>query len=152
MGNYAHKNEILYHQKCSGLFLKVYFDELVSKRTLSKIVNQSYLVAGNYKTVEFLDRLKELGFSIGLELPQELLEIVKANPSDLITLRENIIQTLLPKLKEVGELSTKIGEANSVIFHGLDLSLAPYPEKNGSVSELMESLGLVNGNHFLMRY
>ena len=40
-----------------------YFDELISKKTLSKIVNQSYLIAGNYKTVEFLDNLKELGFN-----------------------------------------------------------------------------------------
>ncbi len=40
-----------------------YFDELISKKTLSKVVNQSYLVAGNYKTVEFLDKLKDLGFS-----------------------------------------------------------------------------------------
>ena len=41
-----------------------YFDELISKKTLSKVVNQSYLIAGNYKTVEFLDKLKDLGFSI----------------------------------------------------------------------------------------
>ena len=29
---------------------------------LAKIINQSYLVAGNHKTVEFLDNLKDLGF------------------------------------------------------------------------------------------
>ena len=40
-----------------------YFDSLVSKKTLGKIVNQSYLMAGNYKTVEFLDKLKDLGFN-----------------------------------------------------------------------------------------
>ena len=41
-----------------------YFDELISKKTLGVVVNQSYLIAGNSKTVEFLDKLKDLGFSI----------------------------------------------------------------------------------------
>jgi DNA-directed RNA polymerase subunit beta' len=39
-----------------------YVNELITKKNLSVIVNQSYLVAGNYKTVQFLDRLKNLGF------------------------------------------------------------------------------------------
>lgn len=40
-----------------------YTDELINKKTLGKIVNQIYMVAGNFKTVAFLDRLKDLGFS-----------------------------------------------------------------------------------------
>ena len=44
-----------------------YFDELISSKMLSKIVNQSYLIAGNYKTVEFLDNLKNLGFSVATD-------------------------------------------------------------------------------------
>ncbi|MFQ6676769.1 MAG: DNA-directed RNA polymerase subunit beta' [Fidelibacterota bacterium] len=41
-----------------------YFDGIISKVTLQKIVNDSYLLAGNYKTVQFLDKLKNLGFEI----------------------------------------------------------------------------------------
>ncbi len=41
-----------------------YIDEMISKRRLTEIVNQSYLVAGNYRTVVFLDDLKNLGFEI----------------------------------------------------------------------------------------
>ncbi len=41
-----------------------YVDEMISKRRLEKIVNQSYLMAGNYRTVTFLDDLKNLGFEI----------------------------------------------------------------------------------------
>ena len=39
-----------------------YIDATVSKNDLARIINQSYLVAGNHKTVDFLDNLKELGF------------------------------------------------------------------------------------------
>ena len=40
-----------------------YADLTISKDDLVKIINQAYLVAGNYKTVEFLDDLKDLGFA-----------------------------------------------------------------------------------------
>ena len=40
-----------------------YADLTISKNDLVKIVNQAYLVSGNYKTVDFLDNLKDLGFA-----------------------------------------------------------------------------------------
>jgi DNA-directed RNA polymerase subunit beta' len=40
-----------------------YIDLTVSKNDLAKIINQSYLISGNHKTVEFLDNLKDLGFA-----------------------------------------------------------------------------------------
>jgi DNA-directed RNA polymerase subunit beta' len=39
-----------------------YIDDLIDKKRLSKLVNETYLIAGNQKTVEFLDKLKNLGF------------------------------------------------------------------------------------------
>ncbi|MEE8335162.1 MAG: DNA-directed RNA polymerase subunit beta' [Candidatus Neomarinimicrobiota bacterium] len=39
-----------------------YIDEIITKKKLEKIVNQAYLIAGNYRTVKFLDDLKDLGF------------------------------------------------------------------------------------------
>ena len=39
-----------------------FIDSTIGKGDLAKIINQSYLVAGNHKTVEFLDNLKDLGF------------------------------------------------------------------------------------------
>ncbi len=39
-----------------------YVDEMISKRRLESIVNDSYLLAGNYRTVLFLDALKNIGF------------------------------------------------------------------------------------------
>jgi len=41
-----------------------YFNKSVDKNSLTKIVNNSYLLAGNFKTVKFLDELKDLGFGM----------------------------------------------------------------------------------------
>ena len=41
-----------------------YVDGLIDKKLLTTIVNQCYLVVGNYKTVIFLDALKDLGFKM----------------------------------------------------------------------------------------
>ena len=41
-----------------------YVNKLIDKKLLTDIVNQCYLIAGNYKTVVFLDQLKELGFNM----------------------------------------------------------------------------------------
>ncbi len=41
-----------------------YVDGMINKKSLEKIVNQSYLVSGNYRTIEFLDDLKDIGFEI----------------------------------------------------------------------------------------
>ena len=39
-----------------------YIDDTIDKSRLSKLVNDTYLIAGNKKTVVFLDNLKNLGF------------------------------------------------------------------------------------------
>ena len=41
-----------------------YIDSLIDKKVLTSIVNNTYLIAGNYKTVVFLDNLKKLGFDM----------------------------------------------------------------------------------------
>ena len=41
-----------------------YVDTLINKKVLTKVVNQTYLIAGNFKTVTFLDDLKKLGFDM----------------------------------------------------------------------------------------
>ena len=39
-----------------------FVDDMIDKKRLSKLVNDTYLIAGNQKTVIFLDKLKNLGF------------------------------------------------------------------------------------------
>tara|TARA_B100001245_G_scaffold124395_1_gene91785 strand:+ start:3806 stop:8041 length:4236 start_codon:yes stop_codon:yes gene_type:complete len=40
-----------------------YVNSLIDKKLLTNVVNQCYLIVGNYKTVIFLDDLKDLGFN-----------------------------------------------------------------------------------------
>jgi len=83
-----------------------YFDTLVSKKALSKIVNQSYLIAGNYKTVEFLDKLKELGFntatnsgsSISISdilIPNDKDEIIGKAEKEVDGIQQNFVNHIL---------------------------------------------------------
>ena len=44
-----------------------YVDAMIDKKRLSKLVNETYLIAGNQKTVLFLDKLKNLGFEISTQ-------------------------------------------------------------------------------------
>ena len=39
-----------------------YFDEIITKKSLERIVGESFQQLGNYHTVAFLDRLKDMGF------------------------------------------------------------------------------------------
>jgi len=39
-----------------------FVNKLIDKKRLTKVVNDAYLISGNYQTVLFLDRLKDLGF------------------------------------------------------------------------------------------
>ena len=41
-----------------------FVNDIINKKVLTKIVNNAYLISGNYKTVLFLDRLKDLGFGM----------------------------------------------------------------------------------------
>jgi len=41
-----------------------FMNDIVNKKKLTQIVNNAYLVAGNFQTVLFLDRLKDLGFGM----------------------------------------------------------------------------------------
>jgi DNA-directed RNA polymerase subunit beta' len=83
-----------------------YFDELISKKTLGKVVNQSYLVAGNYKTVEFLDKLKDLGFTIATSsgssisisdilIPADKDIIIKKAEDEVAGIQQNFVNHIL---------------------------------------------------------
>lgn len=83
-----------------------YFDELISKKTLGKVVNQSYLIVGNSKTVEFLDKLKDLGFSIATKsgssisisdilIPDEKDSIIKKAEEEVAAIQKNFTDHIL---------------------------------------------------------
>ncbi len=77
-----------------------YFDDIVSKRELQRIVNEAYLLSGNYSTVEFLDKLKDLGFNVATQSGSSI------SVSDvLIPDQKDII--IESAMKEVGSIQGK---------------------------------------------
>jgi uncharacterized protein len=97
------------------------------------------------------------GFSMGLEMPQELIRIVAASPNaSLGQLRDQFLEAILPQVKRIDEIASAVSQKTGLAFHGIDLSIAPFPEPQGSVAQLMEMLGLEqyggHGTQFLTAY
>lgn len=97
-------------------------------------------------------------FSIGAELTKPMIALVQAaTPSEpLPSLRERIVGTLLPELRRIEEFARLVEQRTGVEYRGIDLSLAPFPEPNHSVAQLIEELGLEsfggNGTVFLISW
>jgi len=83
-----------------------YVDELINKKKLEKIVNQTYLVAGNYKTVKFLDKLKDLGFNTATKsgasisisdilVPDEKYEIINKAHKEVLDIQDKFNRHVL---------------------------------------------------------
>jgi uncharacterized protein (UPF0210 family) len=99
----------------------------------------------------------EVGFSVGLELPKELVKIIDSFPNkDLNSIRNELIEKLPHKIKKIETICKQISAETLLNFHGIDFSLAPYPETDSSVAILLERLGLErqgsNGTLFLTSY
>ena len=71
-----------------------YVNKIVDKKILTKVINDAYLISGNYQTVLFLDRLKDLGFGMATEsgasiaisdvlIPDEKSNILKKAQSEV---------------------------------------------------------------------
>lgn len=79
----------------------------------------------------------DFNFTIGLEMAKQINALLHySSQKSLVGIRDLIISKLSPRLKLINSICNK----QSIKFNGMDLSLAPYPEKNGSVAELVESL------------
>ncbi|MFH1853225.1 MAG: DNA-directed RNA polymerase subunit beta' [Candidatus Neomarinimicrobiota bacterium] len=79
-----------------------YVDEMISKRRLEKIVNQSYLMAGNYRTVQFLDDLKNLGFGIATKsgISISIRDImIPAQKYEIIARAQKLVDSIHDKFK-----------------------------------------------------
>jgi len=85
----------------------------------------------------------ELGFSIALELPPLIQKILEKNKgANTQEMREKIASTIIPEVKKLEEICYDIENKTDAKYHGIDLSLAPFPEEKGSVGKLLEMLGL----------
>lgn len=85
----------------------------------------------------------ETGFSIALELTQELNVLLEQNKEqDLASLQKTILAHLRPQIKQIETLALGIQRDFGVPFLGFDFSLAPIIEKNGSVIPILNRLGI----------
>lgn len=100
-------------------------------------------VAPNGPFFPFTYSSGETGFSIALELTQEINEILyKSKNQDLGTLREKIVSRLEPQIRTIETIALEIGAEFGVSFFGFDFSLAPIIEENGSIVPILNRLGV----------
>lgn len=87
----------------------------------------------------------KFGFSIALELTQEINMIIQNNSKlNLNELRANIINTLSPQIKKIEELANEEALKYNIEFKGFDFSLAPIIDdnNNGSIITILNYLGV----------
>ena len=83
------------------------------------------------------------GFSIALELTQEINAICSSMPKENLTeLRSSIIDTLVPQIREIEIIAESIAKNSGLKFKGFDFSLAPIIDENGSVITILNRLGV----------
>lgn len=89
----------------------------------------------------------KLSYSIGLELTQEINNIIDKNTNlDFNKLRNKIIKILDKQICEIEKYTEEISNKYNIEFSGFDFSLAPILEDNGSIGLLIEKLGIKEFN------
>ncbi len=84
----------------------------------------------------------ENGFSLALELPRVFINIIKDNNGNNIEIiREQLIKYLVPEIKKIEKYAIEIEKITNMKYLGIDLALAPFPEDENSVAEIIELLG-----------
>ena len=79
-----------------------YVDDMIDKKRLSKLVNEIYLIAGNQKTVIFLDKLKNIGFDAatraGISIAVSDI-LIPASKDEIIESAQNEVDGIQNKFK-----------------------------------------------------
>lgn len=87
----------------------------------------------------------EFGFSIGLELTQEINNISDTNEKlSLSDLRGLLYNHLKSQIQKINQDALSIEANYGLKFHGFDFSIAPIISNNGSVITLLHRLGIYN--------
>ncbi|NBH72692.1 DUF711 family protein [Clostridiaceae bacterium] len=87
----------------------------------------------------------EFGFSIALELTQDINKICDSNPKNsLWQLREKIRDDLKRQISNINQIALDIEKKYGIVFHGFDFSIAPIIAKDGSIVTILQRLGIYN--------
>lgn len=85
----------------------------------------------------------EDSFAVALEVPGLFARVLDESAGlGLHELRERFCARLEQELRLIDGLGLQLEHATGVAYRGIDASLAPYPEPNGSVAQLLERLGV----------
>lgn len=84
------------------------------------------------------------GFSLALELVPLFVETIEqARDQQLETVRERLLERILPMLARVEEVGRQVEQNTGMTYFGADCSLAPFPDSDeGSVARIIELLGV----------
>ena len=88
---------------------------------------------------------KELSFSIGLEIAEEINAIV-GTCKDFQETRAAINAALEPQFEEIQRIANDIAEKTGILYDGIDFSLAPLPQDGNSVIAVLKALGIQKMN------
>ena len=83
---------------------------------------------------------KENSFSIAMEITEEFLNIVEKE-STLENIKKSVYKNIGEYLSKINTLGLDCNN-NEMEYNGMDISLAPFPDKNISVVEILHKLGL----------
>lgn len=87
----------------------------------------------------------EMGFSIALELTQEINEIcARTQGGALGVLRNAILAQIIPQVEKINMTAIGIADREGIAFHGFDFSIAPIIDENGSIITILNRLGVYN--------
>ncbi len=87
----------------------------------------------------------ELGFSIALELTQEINRIcVEYRNESIDELRSIMVNELRDQIDEICRIANMISDAYGMKFNGFDFSIAPIISEDGSVIPIIQRLGVYN--------
>ena len=131
----------------------------ISRTDMSGFDNFRFCVSANVKPngafFPYSWHKGEDGFSLGLETIDLILRTISSN-KDLSDTRRRIINALSREFVSIDRIAKKIERETGYKYHGLDLSLAPYPTDNHSIGKVIQKLGLdrfgANGTLFLTAY
>lgn len=82
-------------------------------------------------------------FSIGLEITREVNKVIsKKFVGNHSLFRKDILNFLVNYVEKIDGLGHQIAGEKCILFNGSDLSLAPYPDEDISVIEILNRLGV----------
>ena len=81
-------------------------------------------------------------FSIGLEMAEELNDVLRLRTLNLTQIESLIFEVLEPQVFEIEQIAKDISVSTGLVYRGIDFSLAPLPKEHNSVISILNSLGI----------